>query len=239
MKYSKVKMILILTISLVLIATTILLLANKFLPSIDISFNNNLFVNKLLKYQLLALILSLTLMFFTLKLTPQSKSLLSFGNVESVAIKEKWLGINGKSTWKINGLQLAFFISLATGIFMFIAVKYTNSLSNFQYWFIPVIIFISLTNSFSEEIIYRFVINGNLGVIAPKITILIISAILFGLPHYMGYPNGIAGVIMSAMLGYILSKATYETNGLGIALTIHFIQDLIIFTALFMMNIKK
>ena len=239
MKYSKVKMILILTISLVLIATTILLLANKFLPSIDISFNNNLFVNKLLKYQLLALILSLTLMFFTLKLTPQSKSLLSFGNVESVAIKEKWLGINGKSTWKINGFQLAFFISLATGIFMFIAVKYTNSLSNFQYWFIPVIIFISLTNSFSEEIIYRFVINGNLGVIAPKITILIISAILFGLPHYMGYPNGIAGVIMSAMLGYILSKATYETNGLGIALTIHFIQDLIIFTALFMMNIKK
>lgn len=239
MKYSKVKMILILTISLVLIATTILLLANKFLPSIDISFNNNLFVNKLLKYQLLALILSLTLMFFTLKLTPQSKSLLSFGNVESVAIKEKWLGINGKSTWKTNGLQLAFFISLATGIFMFIAVKYTNSLSNFQYWFIPVIIFISLTNSFSEEIIYRFVINGNLGVIVPKITILIISAILFGLPHYMGYPNGIAGVIMSAMLGYILSKATYETNGLGIALTIHFIQDLIIFTALFMMNIKK
>ena len=239
MKYSKVKMILILTISLVLIATTILLLANKFLPSIDISFNNNLFVNKLLKYQLLALILSLTLMFFTLKLTPQSKSLLSFGNVESVAIKEKWLGINGKSTWKINGFQLAFFISLATGIFMFIAVKYTNSLSNFQYWFIPVIIFISLTNSFSEEIIYRFVINGNLGVIAPKITILIISAILFGLPHYMGYPNGIAGVIMSAMLGYILSKATYETNGVGIALTIHFIQDLIIFTALFMMNIKK
>ena len=239
MKYSKVKMILILTISLVLIATTILLLANKFLPSIDISFNNNLFVNKLLKYQLLAVILSLTLMFFTLKLTPQSKSLLSFGNVKSVAIKEKWLGINGKSTWKINGLQLAFFISLATGIFMFIAVKYTNSLSNFQYWFIPVIIFISLTNSFSEEIIYRFVINGNLGLIAPKITILIISAILFGLPHYMGYPNGIAGVIMSAMLGYILSKATYETNGLGIALTIHFIQDLIIFTALFMMNIKK
>ena len=232
-------MILILTISLVLIATTILLLANKFLPSIDISFNNNLFVNKLLKYQLLAVILSLTLMFFTLKLTPQSKSLLSFGNVKSVAIKEKWLGINGKSTWKINGLQLAFFISLATGIFMFIAVKYTNSLSNFQYWFIPVIIFISLTNSFSEEIIYRFVINGNLGVIVPKITILIISAILFGLPHYMGYPNGIAGVIMSAMLGYILSKATYETNGLGIALTIHFIQDLIIFTALFMMNIKK
>ena len=232
-------MILILTISLVLIATTILLLANKFLPSIDISFNNNLFVNKLLKYQLLALILSLTLMFFTLKLTPQSKSLLSFGNVESVAIKEKWLGINGKSTWKTNGLQLAFFISLATGIFMFIAVKYTNSLSNFQYWFIPVIIFISLTNSFSEEIIYRFVINGNLGVIVPKITILIISAILFGLPHYMGYPNGIAGVIMSAMLGYILSKATYETNGLGIALTIHFIQDLIIFTGLFMMNIKK
>lgn len=239
MQYKKIKMILLLTISVVLIATTVLLLANRFLPSINLSLNNNLFVNRLLKYQLLALILSFTLMLLILKFSPQSKSLLSFGNIESIAIKEKWLGINGKSTWKTNGLQLAFFISIATGIFMFIAVKYTNSLSNFQYWFIPFIIFISLTNSFSEEIIYRFVINGNLAGIVPKVAILMLSGILFGIPHYMGYPNGIAGVIMSAMLGYILSKATYETNGLGIALTIHFIQDLIIFTALFMMNIKK
>jgi membrane protease YdiL (CAAX protease family) len=54
----------------------------------------------------------------------------------------------------------------------------------------------------------------------------------------MGYPNGVIGVLMAATLGYILSKATYETQGLGIAWSIHFVQDAIIFTALSMINIK-
>ncbi|MDZ7899137.1 MAG: CPBP family intramembrane glutamic endopeptidase [Arcicella sp.] len=71
-----------------------------------------------------------------------------------------------------------------------------------------------------------------------KLWVLLISAILFGLPHYQGYPNGAAGVIMAGVMGYVLSKATYETSGIGIAWAIHFVTDLIIFTALLMMNIK-
>ncbi|HHX23791.1 MAG TPA: CPBP family intramembrane metalloprotease [Thermoanaerobacterales bacterium] len=70
-------------------------------------------------------------------------------------------------------------------------------------------------------------------------TILIISAILFGLPHYFGFPNGFMGVLMSGVLGYILCKATIETKGLSIAWAIHFVQDIIIFTALLMMNVKQ
>ncbi|MCC7297511.1 MAG: CPBP family intramembrane metalloprotease [Bacteroidia bacterium] len=171
-------------------------------------------------------------------ITPESKSLLQLGHLDSIAIKEKWLGINGKTSWRQNGLQLAFFISIATGIFMFLAVKYTNSLYNFKWSFVPIILLVSLTNSFSEEIIYRFAINGNLMHLTSKLTILICSAVLFGLPHYQGYPNGFMGVLMAGLLGYILSKATYETQGLGLAWIIHFLQDIIIFTSLFMINIK-
>ena len=87
--------------------------------------------------------------------------------------------------------------------------------------------------------IYRFAINGNLVNETSKQTVLIVSAILFGLPHYMGYPNGIVGVIMAGILGYVLSKSTYETQGIGIAWAIHFIQDVIIFSALFMMNMTS
>ncbi|MFN3299563.1 MAG: type II CAAX prenyl endopeptidase Rce1 family protein [Sediminibacterium sp.] len=64
------------------------------------------------------------------------------------------------------------------------------------------------------------------------------SAILFGLPRYFGNPKGIIGVIMSGVLGYILCKATIETRGISIAWTIHFVQDIIIFTAIMMMSIK-
>jgi membrane protease YdiL (CAAX protease family) len=130
-------------------------------------------------------------------------------------------------------------VSLATGIFMFLAVKYTNNISNFQWSFIPFILLFSFTNSLTEEIIFRFVIIGGLFNHYPKFTILVISAILFGLPHYFGFPNGLIGVFMSGVLGYILCKVTIETKGLSIAWTIHFVQDIIIFTALMMMNIKQ
>ena len=229
----------VLTITAVMLITTLLLTANKFLPNVATTLNHNSFINALLKYQLLALLVAIITLFVTIKITPNSKNILAIGNLSIIAEKEKWLGINGKSNWKSNGIQLLFFISVATGIFMFIAVKHSNSLANFKWSFLPLVLFISLTNSFSEEIIYRFAINGNLINRMSKLSVLITSAILFGLPHYLGYPSGLVGVIMAALLGYILSKATYETQGIGIAWTIHFIQDIIIFNALFMINIKS
>ena len=227
------------TIIAVLLITAMLLSANKFLLNIELTLNDNDFVNALLKYQVYVLIVATAVLYITLKVSPDSKQILTFGNLSIIAQKESWLGISGKTSWKNNGLQLLFFISIATGIFMFLVVKYTASLGNFQWTFVPLILLISFTNSFSEEIIYRFAINGNLIHCTSKLAVLMISAILFGLPHYLGFPSGIFGVLMSGMLGYILSKATYETRGLGIAWAIHFVQDIIIFTALMMMNVKS
>lgn len=228
----------IITIISVLLITAILLGANKYLPNMAFTFHGNAFINGLIKYQLLALLMAGIVILITLKVSPESKILLRFGNVQTIAQKEKWLGINGSTTWKSNGIQLLLVISIATGIFMFLALKYTNSLHHFDWTFFPFVLFISFTNSFSEEIIYRFGINGNLLRSTPQLSIFIISAFLFGLPHYWGYPSGFIGVIMAGLLGYILSKATHETQGIGIACTIHFVQDVIIFTALFMMNAK-
>jgi len=69
--------------------------------------------------------------------------------------------------------------------------------------------------------------------------VLLASAVLFGLPHYFHWPSGFLRIIMASVLSYILAKATTETKGLSIAWVIHFVQDLIIFTALLMMNVKK
>jgi len=229
----------VLTIVAVLLITAFLLTENKFLSNLELKLNDNSFINSILRYQFFAIFIAIAVIFLTFRVTPNSKSIFTFGNLSIVAEKEKWLGINGKTSWRNNSFQLLIFISIATAIFMFLAVKYTDSLNNFKSTFIPMILLISLMNSFSEEIIYRFAINGNLTNYASKMTVLVISSILFGLPHYLGYPSGIIGVIMAGLLGYILSKATYETQGIGIAWTIHFIQDVIIFTALFMMNIKR
>jgi len=226
------------TISLVALASFLLIFAPKILMKFDIAIINNAFLNGFIKYQIFALLIASVVLLITLKYTPESKAILSFGNLDTLANKEQWMGINGTTSWKTNGLQLLFFISLATGIFMFLAVKYTNNLYNFQLYFIPYILLFAFFNALSEEIIYRVAINGNLMQYIPKFTVLLTSAILFGLPHYQGYPNGVAGVLMAGVLGYVLSKATYETQGIGLAFIIHFIQDIIIFTALLMMNIK-
>lgn len=226
------------TLLIVGIATLLLITSATFTNQIPIQIHPNSFVNKLAKYQIFALTIGILVMTSILVLNPDSKRFLNLGQLDIIAEKEKWLGINGKTSWKVNGLQLLLFVSIATGIFMFLAVKYTNSINNFQWSIIPLVLLFSLTNSLAEELIFRFGILGGLFNHLPKMTILILSAILFGLPHYFGFPNGLIGVLMSGVLGYILCKATLETTGLSIAWTIHFIQDIIIFTALMMMNVK-
>lgn len=227
------------TITIVCVAATILTAGSFISSKINLQLHQNQIINNLARYQLIALITGLLTMTLVIYLFPQSKQLLRIGQLFVIAEKEKWLGINGKSSWQSNGLQLLFFISLATGVFMFLGVKHTNSQDNFQWWFIPWVLLFSLTNSISEELIFRFALIGGLDQYYSKITIQLLSAVLFGLPHFYGNPGGITGVIMSGLLGYILCKATIETRGLSIAWTIHFIQDLIIFTALMMMTIKQ
>jgi hypothetical protein len=227
------------TLLIISIATILLVNAKLFTNQMNFQMHADSFVNELAKYQIFALAVGILVTILILFLFPNSKQFFNTGQLSIIAEKENWLGINGKSSWMVDGLQLLFFVSMATGIFMFLAVKNTNSMNNFQWSFIPLIPLFSCTNSLAEELIFRFGIVGGLFNNYPKLTILIISAIFFGLPHYFGWPNGFIGVIMSGMLGYILCKATLETRSLSITWSIHFVQDIIIFTALFMMNVKR
>ncbi|TLU55755.1 MAG: CPBP family intramembrane metalloprotease [Chlorobium sp.] len=59
------------------------------------------------------------------------------------------------------------------------------------------------------------------------------SALLFGIPHYFGYPGKIPGVVLSGFLGWLLSLSVLQTGGIAWALALHFVQDLVIFTLLF------
>lgn len=228
-----------LSITLVAIATTLLLSANYFLEKINLRIHQNDIINQLGLYQIYALFIGLIFMLLSVYLFPQGKKYLKTGDLKRIAKKEKILGINGKSSWLKNGLQLSIFISLATGIYIALGVIYSNSTDHFKWYFIPYIFLFSINNSFVEEIIYRFVLISGLEGVLNKKFIMILSALMFGIPHYFGNPGGAVGVIMSGMLGFILSKASIETEGLSIAWFIHFLQDLIIFTGIFMMSFKS
>jgi hypothetical protein len=190
----------------------------------NLQVHQNEFINRLANYQLFLLAIGFFTMSLFLLLYPSAKEFLRIGDLSTIAIREKWLGINGRSTWLKNGAQLLFTISIATGIFMFLGVHYTNSLHNIQGWFFPFVLLFSFTNAFSEEMVFRFGMIAGLNNHYSKLTIMIVSAILFGLPHYYGNPGGGVGILMSGVLGYILCKASLETRGLLIAWLIHFVH---------------
>jgi membrane protease YdiL (CAAX protease family) len=100
------------------------------------------------------------------------------------------------------------------------------------------ILLFSITNSFAEEMIYRMGIVSPLKNILAPSTIFTISAILFGLPHLAGMPSGLLGATMAGVLGLVLAKSLYETNGFFWAWAIHCMQDIIIFGGLFLLSTK-
>ena len=58
------------------------------------------------------------------------------------------------------------------------------------------------------------------------------TGLLFGLAHHHGNPPGASGVLLAAFLGVLLAKSMIETGGSKWAWTIHWLQDVVIFSFL-------
>lgn len=207
--------------------------ANK----IGIEVSENSFINFQMNYQMLLFGLALLSMISSYILNPESfKSILSVGNISAIGEELKIFSIKKGDSWLKTGISLSVFISLATGMFMYFQLKgQTIDYRLLKSGILWIIIF-SLTNSFSEEIIYRIGLNGPLANLLSPNKIFLISAVIFGLAHFQGMPNGVIGVILAGLLGYILSKSVHETNGLFWAWLIHFLQDVIIIGSLYLIK---
>jgi membrane protease YdiL (CAAX protease family) len=222
-------------IALTSIFTIAILLLSGQAARLGISLHQNSYINFQINYQLVLLGLAFVSLISSYFLNPEGvKSILSFGNISALGEEFKLFGIKKGDSWLKTGISLSIVISLVTGIFMYFQLKgqevdYSLLKSGILWIFL-----FSLTNSFSEEVIYRVGINGPLNnLISPK-TIFLISAIIFGLAHFQGMPNGIVGVFLAGVLGYVLSKSVHETNGIFWAWFIHFLQDVIIIGSLFL-----
>jgi uncharacterized protein len=158
----------------------------------------------------------------------------SIGYLAAPATKVEWLGIAEGETWLSLGLTLSISITAAT--FAFVYFQFRGKVGKLRHTFSYAgwILLFSASNSFSEEIIFR------LGVIVPLYgdvetsSILLISAVAFGVPHLRGMPNGIIGACMAGLLGWVLAKSVIETNGFFWAWFIHFLQDIVIYSAFVM-----
>ncbi len=214
-----------------------LLLAGVLSKKLNFAVSENNYINVQFNYQLILLFITGISIFTTFLLNQNNFSnFFSWGQLSAAGDELKFFGIKKGDSWVKTGLSLSLFITVVTAIFMYFQLKQVNiNWSVLQAGIVWIVLF-SLTNSFGEEMIFRLGIVSPLkGLLAP-ITIFWISAILFGIPHFAGMPNGIIGATLAGVLGFVLAKSMYETNGFFWAWLIHFLQDVVIIGSMYLIN---
>lgn len=216
---------------IVVLASVTIFKLNFLATKININLNHNSYLNNHSKYQLALLLLACFVMLLVYLQNPQNFNLLfSLGNISAPVEPVQWFGIGERQNWLFAGLYLSVLITSGTLLFVYIqfrksAIQFSEILP-YVFW----IILFSLTNSFSEEAIFR------LGVIVPLYgnlatsELVLLSAVIFGLVHFAGMPHGLIGMLMAGFLGWFLAKSVVETEGIFWAWLIHFLQDVVIYT---------
>ena len=227
----------ILLLLLIVILTIALVFVSNWTNGIVIFDNLSNAINKQIVYQTITLF-GTSLFLFVLWWFKRSEFLEYFrkGNIFAKIIPEPIVGIKPKpnENWFHFGRNISIIISAVTAVIIYFQVIRETEISiNRILTVLPFSIVFALSNSFVEQSITRL---GVVVVLKDKLTdktIPLISALIFGTVHYWGNPGGFSGVILAGFLGWFLAKSILETKGIFWAWLIHFLQDVIIFSALF------
>jgi membrane protease YdiL (CAAX protease family) len=185
------------------------------------------------RYQLITAGLALVFLLGVYLLHPQNfRTFARFGDSSAHPEPISWMGIFAKDTWLKVGVSFAVSITLITAIFVYLNVLNSTLVVEKLVVVLPFALIFAASNAFVEEALTRFGIVVSLHGFVPNHTIYLVSALVFGIPHYFGTPGGILGSLMAGYLGWLLAKSIVETRGVFWAWFIHFLLDVVIFSAL-------
>lgn len=223
--------IVVLTISLVIVSDW----TNGFVIFDNLSNS----INKQILYQSITLFGTIIFLLI-LRLVKRTKFQAYFrkGNISADILPEPLVGIKPKpnENWLHLGRDFTVIISGVTAIVIYFQLIRESGISIGNILnILPFSTVFALSNSFVEESITRLGVVVVLKDILKDRTIPLISALIFGTVHYWGNPGGFSGVIVAGFLGWLLTKSILETKGFFWAWLIHFLQDVIIFSALLSM----
>lgn len=223
-------------LGLIILITILLVVLNNILNEVVLFENTSLQINKQVSYQSITLLIAISLLLF-LRIFKKKEFLIYFkkGNVSAKINPEPIVGIKPKAheNWSHVGENLATVITLVTAIVIYFQVIKDNQIElTTLLKYLPFSILFALNNSFVEEIITRFGVVVSLKNVLPDNYISIISGLIFGTVHFWGNPGGVIGLLFAGFLGWFLAKSILETKGIYWAWLIHFLQDVVIITAL-------
>lgn len=183
-------------------------------------------------YQGVTVVLALLFLLLVRAVHPENfKRFARLGDSSAHPEPISFLGIKATDTWRSTGIQFAIVVTIATAVFIYLNVLNSTFPVDRLIAALPFALIFAVTNAFVEEALTRFGIVVPLYGVMPPGTIYIVSALVFGIPHYFGTPGGVLGAIMAGFMGWLLAKSMVETRGVWWAWFIHFLQDVVILTA--------
>jgi len=96
-----------------------------------------------------------------------------------------------------------------------------------KYWALGALF--ALLNSVIEEFWFRGLLMGALKPLVPMWRLIVLQAVVFGLIHWFGTPQGLWGVILAGVWGGLLGWWVYVRKSLWPAVIVHFLADMLIF----------
>jgi membrane protease YdiL (CAAX protease family) len=145
-----------------------------------------------------------------------------------------FLWIRRSMPWTRFGPLLLLVFGVVLPLFLYFSMRPDASLAGRIWQFLPWGIATAIVNAANEEFQFRCVLLARLKHLLPENETVWITACFFGLAHYYGQPSGPFGVVLAGIAGWLWGKSMIETRGWTWALSIHIVQDIVIFAFLAM-----
>ena len=161
---------------------------------------------------------------------------LTVGNPRAVAQRDPLLRLPPKpEPWTRFGRNYAL---ISTAILLaFLIAAFRPSLDALTPALIGFAALCALINSFAEEFLYRAALLPQLVRRFPVHHAILLVAVWFGLSHYFGVPNGITGVLLTAIGGWFFAKSMVETRGMAVPWFLHFLSDFVVYSVILLAGV--
>lgn len=162
----------------------------------------------------------------------RSEFFLTKGQLNAPIEPIRWLRIGEGESWRTFGWIFALVAGLGILIVVILSVNPSLEILYRIAPLLPSVVLFAAINAFTEKVYFRVSFLSTLHKVIGKRHSLLITAVFFGLSHYLyGSPSGLPGFLMIGFLGWLLGKSILETKGLFWAWFIHFVPDVIIFAS--------
>lgn len=191
-------------------------------------------VDRQLLYQPLSVVVAVVTVLLAAVLSDDPWAYLAAGDLRAPVTGLGWLGVGAAETWLTIGLTIGAIITGVTALVVVLQARRSGSLRlGMIPWALAVSLPFAAVNAAVEEAIFRLAPATSLGGVASMTTVALVSAVIFGVPHYLGHPGRVPGVLLAGFLGWLTCLSVLQTHGLLWAWSIHFVQDVVILTVLF------